>query len=233
MHILLLGASGRTGKLILHEALSNSHTVTALVRDPSSLTPTSGLTITTGTPLSYSSIEAAITSTPSQKIPDAIIIALASVRATDSPFSKPTSPPRLLTESHARVLEVMRKFGIGRLITISAFGVGESIRNVFLPVRMVLKYSSMAYAFEDHGEVESLVRRTAGEWKKAGRELEWTLVRPCMLNDGEVAEVRVLGDEGEGAGFMAGISRGSLVRFLVERCLEKGEFVGCTPVICN
>jgi hypothetical protein len=54
-----------------------------------------------------------------------------------------------------------------------------------------------------------------------------------MLNDGEVAEVRVLGNEGKGAGFMAGISRASAVRFMVERCLEKGEFVRCTPVICN
>jgi nucleoside-diphosphate-sugar epimerase len=230
MHILLLGASGRTGKLILHEALSASHTVTALVRDPTSLTPSPGLTITTGSPLSTPSIEAAIT-TPS--LPDAIIIALASVRTSDSPFSKPTSPPRLLTDSHARVLEAMRKFGIKRLITISAFGVGDSNKNVVLPVRLVLNYSSMAYAFEDHGEVEKLVRRTAGEWKREGRELEWTLVRPCMLNDKEAAEVKVLGNDGKGAGLMAGISRGSVVRFMVERCLEKGEFVGCTPVICN
>jgi putative NADH-flavin reductase len=232
MHILLLGASGRTGKLILHEALSASHTVTALVRDPTSLTPTPGLTITTGSPLSTPSIEAAITS-PS--LPDAIIIALASVRQTDSPFSKPTSPPRLLTESHARVLEVVRKFGIKRLrlLTISAFGVGDSNRNVVLPVRLVLNYSSMAYAFEDHYEVEKLVRRTAEEWEREGRSLEWTLVRPCMLNDKEAAEVKVLGNDGKGAGLMAGVSRGSVVKFMVERCLEKGEFVGCTPVICN
>jgi nucleoside-diphosphate-sugar epimerase len=230
MHILLLGASGRTGKLILHEALSASHTVNALVRDPTSLTPSLGLTITTGSPLSTPSIEAAIT-TPS--LPDAIIIALASVRQTDSPFSKPTSPPRLLTESHTRVLEAMRKFGVVRLITISAFGVGDSNKNVVLPIRLVLNYSSMAYAFEDHGEVEKLVRRTADEWKREGRSLEWTLVRPCMLNDKEAAEVKVLGNDGKGAGLMAGVSRGSVVRFMVERCLEKGEFVGCTPVICN
>jgi len=127
----------------------------------------------------------------------------------------------------------MRKFGIKRLITISAFGVGDSNKNVVLPVRLVLNYSSMAYAFEDHGEVEKLVRRTAEEWKREGRSLEWTLVRPCMLNDKEAAEVKVLGNDGKGAGLMAGISRGSVVRFMVERCLEKGEFVGCTPVICN
>lgn len=100
---------------------------------------------------------------------------------------------------------------------------------------MVLNHSSMAYAFEDQNAVEALVRRTAGEWaddKQEGR-LEWTLVRPCMLNDGVAKEVRVLGEQGRGGGWLPGVSRESVAEFVVKTCLERGEWVGGTPVVCN
>lgn len=44
MKIALVGASGFAGSAILDEALSRGHTVTALVRNPSRLTPRPGLT---------------------------------------------------------------------------------------------------------------------------------------------------------------------------------------------
>ena len=37
MKILLFGATGRTGKIILQKALNDGHEVTAIVRDPSKL----------------------------------------------------------------------------------------------------------------------------------------------------------------------------------------------------
>ncbi|KAH8749176.1 NADH(P)-binding-domain-containing protein [Hyaloscypha sp. PMI_1271] len=221
MQILLLGATGRTGNLILASALSKNHAVTVLVREPSSLTSTPGLTIITGSPMAEQDVEQAIKAAP--KLPDAVIIALASVRETDSPFSKPTSPPRLMTESHERVLEAMKKFGIKRLITISAFGVGDSNPNVCWPMRMMLNHSPMAFAFSDHNAWEEIPQ---------GERLEWTLVRPCMLNDGELREAKVLGGQGKGAGLLASISRASVASFVLSRCLEGGEFLRETPVVC-
>ena len=50
MHILVIGASGRNGSLIVKEALSRGHTVTALVRNPSSISAHSGLTLVKGKP---------------------------------------------------------------------------------------------------------------------------------------------------------------------------------------
>ncbi|PMD38663.1 NAD(P)-binding protein [Hyaloscypha variabilis F] len=231
MHILLLGATGRTGTLILQDLLSRNHTITALARNPTSLTPTPGLGIIAGSPLNQSSISQAITSTPTP--PDAVIIALASVRASDSPFAKPTSPPRLMADTHIAVLAAMKKHGIKRLITISAFGVGDSNEYVFWPMRMVLNYSAMKVAFEDHNVVEEVVRREAGEWEGEGKGLKWTLVRPCMLKEGDGKEVSVFGEQGRGVGLMPSVSRESVARFVVERCLEKEEFVARTPVICD
>lgn len=187
-----------------------------------------------GYPLDVEDIEKAITSSP--EIPDTVIIALASVRQSDSPFSKPVSPPRLMTDTHKAVLEAMKKFRIQRLITISAFGVGDSNASVWWPMRMVLNHSLMAFAFEDHNAVEMLVRDAAKKAaeKKKGWELNWTLVRPAMLNDKEEAgTIRVVGDNGDGAGMLPGIARSSVAAFVVENCLERGEFAGKTPVICN
>jgi putative NADH-flavin reductase len=224
MHFLVLGASGRTGQLIIFSALSKNHTVTALVRDPSSLTPSPGLTITTGSPIIKQDIERAITSSTSR--PDAIIIALASKRKTDSPFSEPTSPPRLLTDAATNSLEAMSAYKIKKLVIISAFGVGDSNPSVWWPMRLVLNKSQMAFAFEDHNSVEEVVRNSTG--------VEWTLVRPVMLSDGDESEVTVFGDQGEAVGYVPKVSRASVAGFVVRVAgSESGEWSGRTPVIAN
>ncbi|EHL02970.1 hypothetical protein M7I_0937 [Glarea lozoyensis 74030] len=90
MHILILGATGRVGSRILAAALSQSHTVTALVRNPSSLPGQTGLTIIEGTPLKESDILRAITSSPAPI--DVVITALNNPRKTGSPFAASVGP---------------------------------------------------------------------------------------------------------------------------------------------
>lgn len=51
MHLLVIGGTGRTGKLVVGEALQQDHTVTALVQDESKLetnSPQVGLTVVKG-----------------------------------------------------------------------------------------------------------------------------------------------------------------------------------------
>jgi NAD(P)H-binding len=144
-----------------------------------------------------------------------------------------------MKESHENALKEMEKFGIRRLITISAFGVGDSNQHLFWPMRMVLNHSNMAFAFEDHNAVEVLVRKIAREpeekrkMKDGAWELKHTLVRPCMLTDGLATKVKVLGEQGKGAEWLATVSRESVASFVVERCLESGGFLGKNPVIRN
>ncbi|PVH80846.1 NAD(P)-binding protein [Cadophora sp. DSE1049] len=233
MHLLIIGGSGRTGKLIIESALQANHTITSLVRNPSSLTPNPNLTIIQGTPTSSSDISTGIASSPQK--PDAVIVSLASLRKTDSPFSAQVSPPTFMTDVHRLLLAEMKEHGIERLITISAVGVGDSNPNVFWPMRMVLNKSAMAVGFKDHEGVEELVR-------KAGKEdgLRWTLVRPCMLaggeEGGEVLPVKVHGERGEGAGCMPSVTRKSVAEWVVGVALDGvkgGEWIGKTPVLAN
>lgn len=133
------------------------------------------------------------------------------------------------------LLAEMKTHGIGRLITISAVGVGDSNPNVFWPMRMVLNRSPMAVGQKDHAGVEELVRR-------AGKEdgVRWTLVRPCMLaggeDGGEVLPVKVFGERGEGLGCLPSVTRRSVAEWVVGVALDevKGEdWVGKTPVLAN
>jgi uncharacterized protein YbjT (DUF2867 family) len=55
MRFLVIGGSGRTGKLVINELLKNNHQATALIRNPASLEARSGLGIVQGTHLILSS----------------------------------------------------------------------------------------------------------------------------------------------------------------------------------
>lgn len=205
--------------------MGRGHTVTVLVRDPNSITPQLGLTRVEGSPLDVPAIERAFTATADA--PAAVIIALSSRRASDSPFAASISPPGFMANSTANVVAAMRRYGVRRLVSLSSFGVGESNRNVWWPMRIVMNHASMNVGVKDHGMVEKYMRSDEGEG------IEWVGVKPVMLTGDDKRPVRVLGEAGEGAGMMPSISRASVAGWIVD-CVEDGkEWVGKTPVISN
>ncbi|KAH6669846.1 hypothetical protein B0J14DRAFT_702894 [Halenospora varia] len=216
MQVLLLGSTGRTGAYILSQLLAANHTITALVRKTPTAPAPSGVTYVEGSPMSLSSIEKATTESP--KPIDAVFITLASSRETDSPFSKPTSPVDLMAKTAENVLAVMKEHGIQRLVVLSAFGTGASKAQVFWPVRHLLWKSSVGVGMKDHENVEALLRGK-------GEGVKWTLVKPVMLSDGEMKEVKMLGEDGKGVGMMASCSRRSVAGFMVG-LLDGGNGIG-------
>ncbi|KAK5731743.1 hypothetical protein LTR17_011093 [Elasticomyces elasticus] len=224
MHLLILGASGRTGQLTTTTALAKNHTVTALVRKASSLTPTPSLTIIPGTPLNPSNIEAAFTSSPHRL--DACIVTLSAPRETDSPFSKPVAPPMFMRDSVRNLMVVMKQHGVRRLVVMSAFGAGDSFASLAWPVKQLFRRSNMSFQYEDHDALDREVRKDSG-WG-----LEWTLVRPVMLKEGGVKAVRELGETGAKAGMFDSVTRESVAGFLIE-VAEDGRLKGEAVVVAN
>ncbi|TVY43408.1 Flavin reductase (NADPH) [Lachnellula occidentalis] len=220
MQILIIGGSGRTGKIVIEEAVGKGHTITALVRKSASLSPSRGLTIIEG-PLTAASIENAIVSSPVP--PSAVIVTLNSLRTSDSPFSAPISSPSMMTDAHIELIAAMKRHGMRKLVTMSAFGVGDSMPNLILPMRFILGHSNVAVGFKDHLEGEKVIRSSG---------LDWTIVKPAMLKDGERKEVKVWGDQGKGIGMMPSANRASVAGFLVQ-CAEGDEWNGMTPVIAD
>ncbi|CAD6443515.1 5360825e-7567-4f80-8b47-f45328dfde8c [Sclerotinia trifoliorum] len=221
MHFLLLGASGRTGSLVLAEALSKNHTVTALARNPSSIPATPGLTIVKGTPSSSDDLATAFTSGP--KI-DAVLVTLSSSRASDSPFAASTSPPNFLQKTISTVTESMLAHGVRKIIYMSAFGVGSSNGALWFPMRMLINNSTMGkVGFQDHAAAEEVLRQSG---------LEYGVVRSAMLKEGGKKKIVEHGADGKGMGHLPGCTRESVAGYMVEMA-ERKNWENKVVVICN
>ncbi|KAK1978057.1 NADH(P)-binding-domain-containing protein [Colletotrichum cereale] len=230
MHILILGATGRNGALVLAEALERGHTVTALVRDPagSALTPHANLTLAKGSPLSLPDLRAAIRTPPGGA--DAVVVALNARRASDSPFAAldPDTPAALVPDSVRNVLEVMRDASprTRKLVVNSMQGAGASSASLSFPVRALFNHSNMKHTLDGHNAVDALVRG------HRGTGVDWVLVRPPMLTEGESLPVKVHGDDGSGVGWMPKITRRSVAGFMVD-AVEKEKWNFKSPVTTN
>ncbi|KAE9566903.1 hypothetical protein CGCF415_v015452 [Colletotrichum fructicola] len=229
MHFLLLGATGRTGKHVVSELLSQGHTAVALARSPGGLPDSPGLTIVTGSPLSKPDISSALSATP-PLTPSAAIITLNTVRESDSPFARQLSPLRFLADSCANACEVLQQAGVRRIVVMSTAGVGDSWSKMPWLSKAFMSWTNIKFALEDHGLVDKEIRST---------EMEWTLVRAVRLefDDPKLpsqtntkAEVETLGSDGAGIRVTDSVSVGSAARFLVKVAVE-GLFIESAVVI--
>jgi len=160
MNILILGATGRVGGQIVTYALQDRHNVTVLVRTPDKiLTANEKLTIIQGDVLNKDDIVSAIHGI------DVVISALN------------TDGTTTLSESMPLIIEAMQHEGIQRIITIGTAGILQS-----RTTPNILRYQSSeskrksTRAAEEHHKVFNILRQS---------ELEWTIVCPTYLPDGE------------------------------------------------
>lgn len=226
MRILLLGANGRTGSLVISEALSRSHSITALVRRPDALSPQANLSIVTGTPTSQSDVSKAFASAPTSDPIRAVISTLNTGRTSDNPWAKSTAPDNLMANSVRTTLAVMREQGVKKIVVLGTVGVGSSRKNSGMIKNFVVDHSNLKITFDDHFEVEKLLE-AEGE-KDAG--FKWVDLRATGLNDAEKKPVKEFGNEGKGVGFF--VSRKTCAGFLVD-AVEQDRWDGQTPVISN
>ena len=198
------------------------HKVTALLRNPTSLTANDSLKIVQGNPLNKSDIEKALLASTND-VPQAIIVTLNATRESDSPFAKPVAPSLLVSDSVRNARQVMQTHGLKKLVIMSAVGVGDSFPSLNFLMKPIIKYTNMALQYHDHNVADDETRAS---------DLDWVLVRPVMLKQGDAQPVKHLGNKGEDAGFMPSISRASVASFLVD-AVENNTWDKSTPVICN
>ena len=215
----MLGASGKTGRILVSEALQQGLSVTVLVRNVESFEPRQGLTVVEGTPLNMADLEKAMRATKDR--PVALVSTLGQTRKSGNPWSAPTSPPRFMADAIKNAIAVAKKFSIQKLIVMSMFGVGDSFKNLNIVMRGIMNYSNMAQTVEDHDLVDKLVKESG---------LNFVLVRPAMLKDGGDGPVKDLGDRGEKASFMPSISSKAVVSVLLEAA-EMPNWDRRTPVL--
>lgn len=130
----------------------------------------------------------------------------------------------MMADSNAHAAAAMKAHGIRKIVTMSAFGVADSWPNMHFMLRTVIKKSNMSYQWEDHAAVDR-------EMKQSG--LDYVLVRPVMLKEGEPKPIVFCGDVGaKGVKLMSSITRISVANFLVDAA-ERNDWNRSTPVITN
>ena len=160
MKLLVLGATGGTGRQVVSQALAAGHTVTAYVRKAMSTAEAQGARIASGDAASATALERAVAGQ------DAVVSALG--RGTS------LSSENLMSRSMRALAPIMARCEVPRLIFLSAHGVGASRADVPLVPRL---FHSLLLRdiFADKQAAEDYLRTT---------RLEWTVVQPVALTDG-------------------------------------------------
>jgi putative NADH-flavin reductase len=205
--ILVLGATGGTGRLIVRQAMARGYDVTVLVRSAEKASGLKGATLIVG------------------DARDEVILrqSLKGREAVVSALGTPASPLRevtlLSTATHALV-SAMKSEQVSRLVCITGMGAGDSaghggffFDNLIFPILLRKVYV-------DKTRQESIVRNSG---------LDWVLVRPSVLNDkpsrGVVRALTDLSDFHGGT-----ISREDVAKFVLQQ-VESDSWLRQSPLI--
>jgi putative NADH-flavin reductase len=212
-HILLLGATGRTGSHALKYALSKGYNVTALTRNPDKITTKSEkLKVLKGTPTNPEDVREAI------KGCDCVVSTLNNPRASDKPWAKIINSPTLMTDSIRNVITAMDENGIKRIVIQTAVGVGDSFEKVPFYFKWFVTKTNLKVTYADHNSQEQLLMNS---------DLDWTIARPVGLTDKETGKcVKV--PTGTKAGPF--VMRKNVASFMIDS-LASNEYLKKTPTI--
>ena len=215
MKLLILGATGRTGKLILEEALNQGYKVRCLVREPKKINLNhNALEVYKGSPEQISDLDNAI------KDCARIISVLNISRKSDFPWARLRTPPTFLSDVMKNIISLIKKNELERLIVCSAWGVAETEKEIPAWFRWLIKNSNIGIAYKDH-------ERQENELKKS--KLNWTIVRPTGLTNFKM-EKKIIESYNNEPKPRLTISRKNLAKFMVN-ALKRRELIGKTPVI--
>lgn len=190
MRLLIFGATGKTGQLLVRQAKERGHQVTAFVRDPAKL---ADLTDTVQIALGRVTEDAAAVEDAVAE-QDAVLVALGPRSPSDGGVMK---------ASLSRIVPAMTSHGIQRLVLLSALGLGDGVANTPLLMTLIGR-SLLRRPAADKRASERVVRET---------DLDWLSVYPGVLTGGDGTGSYRLNP----AGRVQGIPR--IARADVARCM--------------
>jgi len=197
MRLLVIGASGGTGRAVILQALERGHEVTAFVRSPQKLGALADrVTVRQGDPRRAGELEAAL---PGH---DAVVSAL----------GPPGPGPTTILGAGARsTVDAMRTRGPRRLVVVSAavlFDLGV--------LGWLLRWTLLKNVAKDSADMERIVMASG---------LEWTIARPPRLTNGPLTGRYAVEDERlPEPSALASISRADVAHFLLSE-LERGTHI--------
>jgi uncharacterized protein YbjT (DUF2867 family) len=184
MKILVLGATGATGRLIVRQALAMGHDVVALVRSKTNAAGLIGAELVEGDARDETALARAIRGC------DCVVSSLGTAM---SPFREVT----MLSTATRALVAVMARHSVNRLVCITGMGAGDSRgHGGFFYDRLLLPLM-LRKVYEDKDRQEDAIRASA---------LDWIIVRPTVLSDKPArGHIRALTD-------LSGVHGGTIAR---------------------
>ena len=159
--LLIVGATGGTGRELVRQALEREHEVTAFARRPAKLdVQHERLTVARGDVLDPASVEAAV------RGQDAVLSALGHKRWF--------YPASILSEGTRNLVRAMEREGVRRLVCATSLGVGDSFGRMGLYYTLFIGVFILPFYFYDKVRQERVIR---------GSALDWVIVRPGVLSN--------------------------------------------------
>ncbi|WP_276367925.1 NAD(P)H-binding protein [Chryseolinea sp. H1M3-3] len=215
MRILLLGATGRTGKYVLEEAIQKGYDLHCLVRNSQRITIRSKqLTIIEGNPENLVDLEKAIQGC------EAVISVLNVSRTSDFPWAKLRTPPTFMSQVVRNLIQLAATVTIKRIIVCSAWGASDTRKDLPALFRWLIDHSNIGYAYRDHELQEKLLKESS---------LAWTIVRPVGLTNSKKYQQVVESYDNKPRPGMT-ITRCTVARYLVD-AIQNESLIHQAPVI--
>ena len=186
MNLVVLGATGRTGSLVVEQALAAGHTVTALVRSPEKLTAGhSNLRVVRGEATETAAVSSAL-------------------EGADAVISTLGGKGSVIADSTRAIVTAARKAGVSRVVVLSTFA---AERDRLDAGTRLLTGIGMGAMLKDKSVGEEMLRRS---------DLEWTIVYASLLSNGPVSGSVVVLPEGAKRGLSQKISRADVAAWMVQ-----------------
>jgi len=209
MRLAIFGATGKTGKHLVEQALAQGHQVTALVRNPSKLAVQNpNLVVKPGDISDVTCVNDTIAGA------DAVLSVLG-----------PTSnaPDFVVSRGTQNIIDAMKKNGVQRLVISAGAGVEDpnDQPGLFNHVMGFALKLTAKNVYADMNRTVAVVRAS---------EVDWTVVRvPMLTNDPGTGKVQV-GYVGKGMG--PRIARADMASWILKQASER-QYLRQAPAISN
>jgi uncharacterized protein YbjT (DUF2867 family) len=204
MELLIIGATGTTGREVVKQALSLGHRVTAFSRNPEPLRQIRhhNLQLMSGDVMDALSVEKAV------RGKDAVLSTLGAGR-------KGT----IRSEGTRHVIEAMQKNKVRRFICQTTLGAGDSRVHLNFFWKHIMFGLMLREAYRDHEVQERYIMNS---------NLDWTIVRPAALTDGPATGQYRHGFGEEERGLKLKVSRQDVALFMLMQ-LSSEQYVHQAP----
>lgn len=208
MIIALFGATGKTGRQFLQQALDQGHFVKALVRDPAKVSPHPNLTVVQGDVLSPGDVQRTVEGS------DAAVSLFGHVKG---------SPDTLQTDGTRNIASAMKAAGVRKIISLSGGGLPFEKDKPKFPDRLIRGLMKLVVpTILKDAEAHAEVLRQSG--------LDWVIVRGPRLNDGpRTGAYRV---SWVGVNASTKVSRADLADFILKQ-VESNSYLRQMPFVSD